>query len=472
MFLLVFAVLPIMTKAQFEVSGEFRPRLEYRDGYRQLRDSTLNPYATILGRARIIFDYKNEKFTTRFTLQQAFVYGENNFSSDTITRNTVNIFEAWFRYHFTKQISLSTGRINIGYDDNRILGSINWRQWGSSHDLVLLQWQSPGVQYRGDFGFAINNNAPASSFLSSYSQKFYKYMAYLWEQKKFFGDKLTLSLMAMMEANQKQPVTTKWNSLSSFDTIPVYNTSDSLIGYTTVPVYTSGTTRETFPNTLYARVTAGGNLWIDLKRIKLFFSGYYQFGHIADGRKTSAWLASGKISWNVVNPFTLTLGADLLSGNNYSDTEGQKIRKTGFTTPYISAHAFYGYMDMFAIAALTGNHAGLNNLYGRASLTLKEKTTLELTWHWFGLGYGYLPAKVSKPGDLPYQQVSRDLGSEIDLMVTYKPIPRLDINAAYCFFLPTSTMEIFNGITPGTARFTQFAYLMVTYKPSFFTSSK
>ena len=36
--------------AQFTVSGEFRPRAEYRDGYTKLRDSTQTAYGDILGR--------------------------------------------------------------------------------------------------------------------------------------------------------------------------------------------------------------------------------------------------------------------------------------------------------------------------------------------------------------------------------------------------------------------------------------
>ena len=79
-------------KAQFTISGEFRPRLEYRDGYSKLRDSSQTGYPTILGRNRLNFDYRNDQFTAKFSLQQAYVFGENNYSSDTITRNTVNMY--------------------------------------------------------------------------------------------------------------------------------------------------------------------------------------------------------------------------------------------------------------------------------------------------------------------------------------------------------------------------------------------
>jgi hypothetical protein len=169
-------LLGIPSMAQFTVSGEFRPRAEYRDGYTKLRDSTQTAYGDILGRSRIIFDYQNEKFTTRFSLQHAFVFGENNFyNSDTIRNNTVNIFEAWFKYNFVDNFAIRVGRITLSYDDQRIIGYNNWRPQGSAHDMVGFQWGAPRASYQGDFGFAMNNTSPAGAFLSNYNMKNYKY---------------------------------------------------------------------------------------------------------------------------------------------------------------------------------------------------------------------------------------------------------------------------------------------------------
>jgi hypothetical protein len=458
--------------AQFTVSGEFRPRLEYRDGYTRLRDSSQSPYVDILGRNRILFDFMNEKFTTRFSLQHAFVFGENNFSSDTITRNTVNIFEAWFRYSFTRGFAIKAGRMDLSYDDQRLIGSSNWRQWGATHDLVMLQWEVKKAGYTGDLGFAINNTAPAQAFLSSYTMKNYKYMAYLWQQKKFFDDKLTLSLLAIMDINQRPNLKTPWSKVTGTDTLPVFNTQDSIIGYAIVPIITTGTTIETFPNALYARGTIGGNIWFGHKNLSLFGNGFYQFGSLSDGRKVSSWFYSAIVAYRIVKALKIQVAWEQFSGNNYSDTTDQKQRSTGFCSLWGSSHNFYGYMDMFSAYVPTGNHAGLNDLWVRAVVNFTEKTYLEATYRWFSMGYGYLPAKVIKPGDLPYQEVKKSLGSEIDLMLVYKPWPNVEVNGAYCIFLPTQTMEIYDGLKPGTSKWAQYAYIMVTYKPVFFNSDK
>ena len=57
-------------------------------------------------------------------------------------------------------------------------------------------------------------------------------------------------------------------------------------------------------------------------------------------------------------------------------------------------------------------------------------------------------------------------------MYVYKVLPTLDLNLAYCFFLQTKTMELQRGLAAGTSKFAQYAYVMITYKPNFFTSEK
>ena len=105
----VFILFVLSTQAQFTISGEFKMRGEFRDGYQSLRDSSKTPYGDILGRARLLFDYKTDRILTRFSLYDAWVFGQN-YSSDTIAKNTVNIYEAFFKYNFTKYFAIKIGR--------------------------------------------------------------------------------------------------------------------------------------------------------------------------------------------------------------------------------------------------------------------------------------------------------------------------------------------------------------------------
>jgi hypothetical protein len=453
--------------AQFSISGEFRPRAEYRDGYLKIGDSTMHPYTDILGRSRISFDFKSEKIVTCFSLQHAFVFGENNFSSDTISKNTVNLFEGWFRYNFTGNFAFRIGRVVLSYDDQRVLGASNWKEWGATHDIVNLMWEVAGYNYKGDFGFAVNNMAPATSFLSSYNLKNYKYMAYLWEQKKFFNEQLKISLVGILDANQKNSTT---STKTTLETLYVVNGQDT-IG-TTVIKSTSKVT-EYYPNTLYARATIGANIWYTWKNLSLFASGYYQCGHYKDGRKLSSGFYTVTAAFQVVKPLKIQVGYEHLSGNDFSDTTEYKSKVHGFSTLWGTNHTFYGYMDMYSgYLGQDALQAGLNDLWARATFTFSGKTSLEATYRWFSLPSEFLAATPTKMSPLPYQKVNKDLGSEIDVMFLYKPLPNLELNAAYCLYLKTTTREIVDNLATGSGRLGQYGYFMITYKPNFFTSDK
>ena len=109
----------------------------------------------------------------------------------------------------------------------------------------------------------------------------------------------------------------------------------------------------------------------------------------------------------------------------------------------------------------TYNYPGLNQAYARGTVNFSKVTSLEATWRYFMLGYSYLPDMKTK--------VNKTLGSELDVMFLYKPVPSVELNAAYCYFFPTSSMELLNGLK-SSVRGSQYAYLMITYKPRFFSS--
>jgi hypothetical protein len=451
--------------AQFSISGEFKMRGEYRDGYLILRDSSKIPYADILGRARLLFDYMNEKITTRFSLYDAIVFGQNNYSSDTIAKNTVNIYEAFFKYNLTKNFALKIGRTELVYDDERFLGASNWSMWGATHDILLAQWEVPGINYKGDFGFAVNNIAPATNpYLSSYLLRNYKYMGFIWEQKKFLNEKMTVSFLGLIDAFQRQSKTVSYK-----DTLWVKDQAGNIIGWTA----NTKTKSIDYPEDLYARITLGVNGTLNLKKWNFFLTGYYQGGHYKDGRKINSNFYAAYISYQVVKSLKLLVGFDHLSGNDFSDPEEFKTTVRGFSTLYGTSHRGYGYMDLFTVVAKDNLSAGLNDLYARATYGFfKDKMSLEGTYRWFSLPHGYLYVSNPAEGATPYMKVDKSLGSEIDLMYIYKPIPNLELNAAYCFYLPTETMESFSKLKPGTSEWAQYFYVMITYKPNFFSSEK
>jgi hypothetical protein len=468
-YVLLFAIaIAQSATAQFTISGEFRPRAEYRNGYQKLGDSTMTGYGTILGRSRITFEFNNDKIQTLFSIQQAFVYGENPYSSDTITKNTINIYEGWFRYNFTKNFAVRVGRMGLTYDDMRIFGLSNWKQWGATHDIVNLEWKAPQAKYAGDFGFAINNTAPATPYLGDYTIKNYKYMSYMYNQKKFFKDNLVVSLLGVMDAYQKP--STSYNTTTTKSVVTWVTNGNDTVGSFTTKTTTVTPVTENHNLTIYSRGTVGATAGFKWNNLNIFANGYYQTGHYKDGRKLSASFFGGWASYRIVKPFTLLIGYEQLSGNNASDTTEMKSTVHGFATLFGTNHSFYGYMDLYqTYLGQDALHYGLNDLYGKATVQFSAKTSIEATYRWFSLPYGYLPVKTGK---MAYQTVKKDLGSEVDLMFLYKPMANLELNAAYCVYMPTDTKDIVDGLKAGTGRLGQYGYLMITYKPNFFTSEK
>ena len=184
--------------------------------------------------------------------------------------------------------------------------------WGATHDIVIGQYESSGGTFKGDAGFAINNTAPVTYTLNSYTMgKNYKYMGYLYLNKKFLDNKFTLSILGIVDAFQN-----------------TYITNSSI-------------------NLLYARATVGAGLLFIDKNWSFFLNGYYQGGHFNDGRELSSNFYSAWVSYQLIKPLKIMVGYDHLSGNNFSDTTTFKKRVTGFSALYGTTHRGYGYMDMF-----------------------------------------------------------------------------------------------------------------------------
>jgi hypothetical protein len=61
--------------AQFTLSGEFRPRLEYNHGYKSLAGNDQKPGTFITQRTRLNLDYAGSGFRTGLVLQDVRLWG-------------------------------------------------------------------------------------------------------------------------------------------------------------------------------------------------------------------------------------------------------------------------------------------------------------------------------------------------------------------------------------------------------------
>jgi hypothetical protein len=108
--------------AQFKVSGEFRPRFEFRSGYKEIMLDSLTPAYFVSQRSRLNFDIVKEQYEARLSFQDVRVWGDEAASTST---GSIGIYEAWFKLYFLKNFSLKAGRQTLIYDDENLLSNSN-----------------------------------------------------------------------------------------------------------------------------------------------------------------------------------------------------------------------------------------------------------------------------------------------------------------------------------------------------------
>lgn len=418
--IIVFTFLAQYANAQFVISGEFRPKAMMMDGYRELRNDTKFPYGIVIQRSRLNFDYTKDNFSVGFSVQDIRVWGQD---ASTANNNSVGVHEAWLKYNFCKNMAVKLGRQTLKYDDERLLSTINWRDQNAVHDIGLLQFNNEQNAFKADFGLALNNPSSYQNYLTEYTVSNYKYMSFLWLNKKFLDKSLETSFLWIADVYQ------------NLNTIKNYRTR-----------YTFG------PYINYKK----GNL-------NLTTSFYYQTGKIASNKDVDAMFYSAKAMYKINKMIELGVGYDHYSGTDYSDTTKAKTKSTTFDKLYGSGHTFLGYMDYFnGNASDVTKGAGINDIYIKANFFLNEKHNLEATYHMFSLDKAYF--LQTKKASIKYDKA---LGSEIDLLYTYKQSKAVSLSLGYSVFLPSETMENIHGLAKGDSKFAQFAYLMFTIKPVF-----
>ncbi len=80
--LILFALFGVFSHAafaQFTVTGEVRPRFEYRNGFKTLRpENDFTPASFIEQRTRVYFNYQKEKLKLHIALQDVRMWGNHN----------------------------------------------------------------------------------------------------------------------------------------------------------------------------------------------------------------------------------------------------------------------------------------------------------------------------------------------------------------------------------------------------------
>ena len=405
-FTIFFTLIATLTYSQLKVDAELRPRLEYRHGFKNLFPNNADAAVFTSQRTRLNITHSIEKLNFYVSIQDVRVWGDVPQLNNS-DNNGLSLHQAWAEILLDANYSLKLGRQEIIYDDSRIFGNVGWAQQARSHDLALFKYRKGAFQ--ANLGLAFNQSKENLTGTNLITPNTYKAMQYAWIHKdwnNFSGSFLFLN-----------------NGLQS-------------------------------PNGLKYSQTIGTHLETKVNDLGFITNLYYQFGNDVFDRDLSAYLLGLEANYNTSDKATVGLGVELQSGNDYNTATG---KNNAFTPFYGTNHKFNGLMDYFYV----GNHinsVGLLNIYAKSSYKLNPKSSLTAFVHNF-----------SAAGDIN-SDVSKQLGTELDLIYGYKFTKEIGVKAGYSHLFPSEGMEVLKGNFDNDTN--NWGWIMVTIKPTLFTSKK
>lgn len=440
---LVVLTAPTVT-AQFTFSGQLRTRTEYRNGQGTLLKEGDSPAFFTSQRTRVSAGYSGYRIKAFATVQDVRVWGQDASTINRTTNADLNglmLHEAWgeislfdtTQTKLGKEFALKVGRQELVYDDSRLLGNLDWLQQGRRHDMALLKWGNKGWMLHGGVAYNQNREQKAGTVYNGVPTGYtagtngigtdYKSLQFVYLGKKFAAG--NFSLLAV---------------------------KDDFSQYTTTPASGTVAATTTYSDATWSRVTVGGYLNAQVKKLGIKAEAYYQGGKYRDGRDLSATFYSLGLSYATSRQTTLLAGIDHSSGNDPGNTTGTSYR---FDPLYGTPHKFWGYMDYFYVADGFGT-GGLSDLYLRLRYKPLDRFTLSLDAHQFTSTnpiMGPDRVEMNKPS----------FGQEYDLIGQYTITKQIGLEGGYCMFNATDALAAAKSVATPKKTAT-WAYLMVNLR--------
>ena len=376
---------------EFTISAQLRARGEYRNGALFPREEGKSPATFINNRTRLTLGYKRDKLEFRVSGQHVGIWGDSpqiKKSGDFILN------EAWAKLSFANGFFAQLGRQTLSYDDERILGGLDWNVAGRYHDLLKLGYANDRNTLHLGLAFNQNNEDPERRGNYYTGTQDYKSMQMLWYHYGNAQEPFGISLLAMnLGWEMGEPDNPSNGFMQTFGT----------------------------------HLTYKQDIW-DLNG-----SFYYQTGKSKQDQSVSAFMGSLSAKATLTPQWAVSIGSDYLSGGETGD-EKQK----GFNPLYGTHHKFYGTMDYFyassygyanIVPGLWDNQIGI---YYKPS----KKVDLSLNYHYF---------RSAKELGTNEPDLNKSLGSEFDLQVTWSIMPDVKLMAGYSFMLGTESMDWIKG---------------------------
>jgi len=403
---------------EFDANLQIKPRYEFRNGYKAPIPYGETPGQFVSSRTRLSLNFKQDKFVTKFSMQNVRVWGDvaPNTKADA---NGIQVFEAWAQYNFNDKWSTRLGRQVISYDNQRILGEVDWAMQSQSHDAALVMYKKNKNQL--DLGFSYSALAE-TDIATPYTVSNYKLMQYAWYHTEL--GKLNMSLLFLNTGYENKLVAP----------IPT-PTPELKVDY-----------MQTFGTYMNSKGKSwDGNLWF-----------YGQTGK-NNTYSVSAFDAALNFNYAFTDKFKAGFGYEFLSGKSQAD-KSTDIKS--FYPLFGTNHGFNGYMDYFYVGNFR-NSVGLQDAFLKFGYNI-NKWQFALLPHMFNAANTVLDASGNK--------MDNYLGTEIDFTAGYAVHKFINVSGGYSQMFATDTMQRLKG---GDVDHTNnWGWLCVNVNPQIFSFKK
>lgn len=376
-------------KESFSMSAQLRSRAEYRNGALYPRSEGELPATFINNRARLSMSYVRSNLELKVSGQHVGVWGEDP-QIDRDGRFMLN--EAWGKLRFN-DFFVQIGRQALSYDDERILGGLDWNTSGRFHDALKAGYEEGFSSIHLVLAFNQNEERiNGGSYYRSGGQP-YKSMQTLWYHYGNGTSPFNISVLAM---NLGWELGDQGNASNGF-------------------MQTVGT---------YAHYKKG--------KWDMNGSLYYQTGKSKANASVSAYMGSIFAKYAITSAWTVGAGSDYLSGNSRNSKKHR-----AFDPLYGTHHKFYGTMDYFyASSFINGLNPGLWDNQLAIFFKASQKVDMSLNYHYFTIANDVINAG---------ERIKKGLGSEFDFQVNWSIMPDVKLMAGYSFMLGTESMSAVKG---------------------------
>jgi hypothetical protein len=394
------------------VDAQVRSRAEYRNGAFFPRDEGVDAAGFINYRSRLSVEYSRSNLALYFSGQHVGVWGQDP-PIDQNGRFMLN--EAWASLTPARGLFIKMGRQKLAYDDERILGGLDWNVSGRFHDALKLGYENHSNKVH--LVLAFNQSGERTSGGTYYGGgQPYKSMQMLWYQ--YIGEKAFNISFLMMNLGLQ-----------------------------------AGTPSESESKSMQ---TFGTNITYQPGPFRLYGTLYFQTGKTDADRSITAFMGALNASYSINPVWRVMAATDYMSGDDQSDLNKHKA----FNPLYGNHHAFYGAMDYFyASSFILGQRPGLWDNQLGVSCKASPKTTLALNVHHF---------QTTTDVYLIDQKLKRSLGTEVDFQVTWNVMRDVTFTGGYSTMFGNDSMKAVKGGDP--SKWNDWAWISLNINPRIFVT--